>query len=73
MVDDSWNQNPPCSIVLSKYIVPKEGCAVQYNMSVNGIMSGIESAQRATSDAIDTSEPVLDGTFLIWGNLLGNH
>ena len=72
MVDDSWNQNPPCSIVLRKYIVPKEGCAVQYNMSVNGIMSGIESAQRATSD-IDTGDPVLDGTSLIWGNLLVNH
>ena len=59
---------------LSKYIAPEGRYTVQYRVtSVNGITSGDESAQRATSDAIDTGDPVLDGTSLIWGNLLGNH
>ena len=37
---------------LSKYIAPEGWCTVQYRVtSDNGITSGDESAQRATSDA----------------------
>ena len=42
-------------------------------MSDNGITSGDESAQRAMSDAIGTSDPVLDGTSLIRGDVLVIH
>ena len=35
--------------------------------------SWVASSQLMPSDAIDTDDPVLDGTFLIWGNLLANH
>ena len=49
-------------------------CTVQYRVtSDNGITSGDESAQRATSDAIGTSDPVLDGTSLIRGDVLVIH
>ena len=43
------------------------------SLVLNGIMSGDESAQRATSDAIGTSDPVLDGASLIRGDLLVIH
>ena len=43
------------------------------SLVLNGIMSGDESAQRATSDAIGTSDPVLDGASLIWGDVLVIH
>ena len=60
--------------VLSKYIAPEGRCTVQYRVtSDNGITSGDESAQRATSDAIGTSDPVLDGTSLIRGDVLVIH
>ena len=60
--------------VLSKYIAPEGRCTVQYRVtSVNGITSGDESAQRATSDAIDTSDPVLDGTSPIRGDAFVIH
>ena len=59
---------------LSKYIAPEGRCTVQYRvMSDNGITSGDESAQRATSDAIGTSDLVLDGTSLIRGDVLVIH
>ena len=59
---------------LSKYIAPEGRCTVQYRVtSDNGITSGDESAQRATSDAIGTSDPVLDGTSLIRGDVLVIH
>ena len=59
---------------LSKYIAPEGRCTVQYRVtSDNGITSGDESAQRATSDAIGTSDPVLDSTSLIWGDVLVIH
>ena len=59
---------------LSKYIAPEGRCTVQYRVtSDNGITSGDESAQRATSDAIDTSDPVLDGTSLLRGGVLVIH
>ena len=49
-------------------------CTDQYRVtSDNGITSGDESAQRATSDAIGTSDPVLDGTSLIRGDVLVIH
>ena len=48
-------------------------CTVQYRVtSDNGITSGDESAQRATSDAIGTSDPVLDGTSLLQGDVFVN-
>ena len=60
--------------ILSKYIAPEGRCTVQYRVtSDNGITSGDESAQRATSDAIGTSDPVLDGTSLIRGDVLVIH
>ena len=60
--------------VVSNYIAPEGQCTVQYRvMSDNGITSGDESAQRATSDAIGTSDPVLDGTPLIRGGVLVIH
>ena len=44
---------------LSKYIAPEGQCTVKYRVtSDNGITSGDESAQRATSDAIGTSNVV---------------
>ena len=59
---------------LSKYIAPEGRCTVQYRVtSDNGITSGDESAQRATSDAIGTSDPVLDGTSLVRGGVLVIH
>ena len=58
------------TLTLSKYIAPEGRCTVQYRVtSDNGITSGDESAQRATSDAIGTSDPVLDGTSLIRGDV----
>ena len=60
--------------VLSKYIAPEGRCTVQYRVtSDNGITSGDESAQRATSDAIGTSDPVLDGASLIRVDVLVIH
>ena len=60
--------------VLSKYIAPEGRFTVQYRVtSDNGITSGDESAQRATSDAIDTSDPVLDGASLIRVDVLVIH
>ena len=60
--------------ILSKYIAPEGRCTVQYRVtSDNGITIGDESAQRATSDAIGTSDPVLDGTSLIRGGVLVIH
>ena len=42
-------------------------------MSENGFSSGDESAQGATSDAIGTSDPVLDGTSPLRGDVLVIH
>ena len=47
-------------------------CQLESRVST-GITSGDESAQRATSDAIDTSDPVLDGTSLLRGGVLVIH
>ena len=52
----------PSEWILSKWIS-------SYSDSYSYSLSGDESAQRATSDAIGTSDPVLDGTSLLQGDV----
>ena len=65
---------PQGNLTFSKYIAPEGRYTIQYRVtSDNGITSEDESAQRAMSDTIDTSDPVLDGTSLIRVGVLVIH